>query len=251
MYYIEINNKINQIVKTFERLGMWPIEDESKGHRKVGWKLFYLIFHASFGISAIIGGLLSDHMSDAIFLFSAGIALLVASVKLTYILRKKKEICSLIRDACTHSVADYEVFVTVNDKGKDLITFSHSLFLIICVSYGLNVIFHLPIFSSERNLPLNIWFPFDWKNNAVIYWTAFAYVSMAILITIITISLNVIIWYLMMNCAIKYQIVENQFSNMFLTIPTIRRRKISKLEEDSLSLQELVGIIKSHQNIQE
>lgn len=249
MYNIQISNGIHLLVKIFHRFGMWYSEEESIFHQTAR-QLIYLILLCSFAIFTLTGGLLSNDWSECVFLCNAAASISVTIVKLTYILCKKEKTREFIQNIGAHSVADHGEFVKVKNKLNRLMKFSCSLSLVICISIGSLFTFCLPLFSDQRRLPVNLWFPLYWKNNVIFYWVAYAFVAIGTTISVVAASLNIIIWYLMMNCAIKYQILGNQFRNICLTKPTIRKRKISK-EDDKIFLQELIGLIKTHRNTQE
>lgn len=250
MYVIKIHERINQIVKIFHLFGMWQNEDESTVFQQMGRKIIYLIFQMSIALSLIAGGILSDDKNESVHLIAMGIAVLVIVVKLTYILWKKEKILEFILEIGAQSVKGHEEFITINKKVNSIMNFLFGIILMTCLSATTLAMCSLPVFSSERKLPFHIWFPLDWKNNTFAYWVTFTFLSIGMITTTIVMLLNGIIWYLMLNCAIKYQILQNQLRNLGSTKQTIRQRKISEAEKEKLFLQELIALIKNHQNIQ-
>lgn len=233
---IEIHQTILNIMSMLHKCGIWRKGNESK---VLGWKLFILIFHACYVISMVSGGLLSENKTEFVFLTGGGIAYLIASVKLNYIVWKKEEILAFIYDQCRHCVADNEEFNKFNGKVNKLMAFSSVYLLSLTMSVLTLITFYLPIFSTNNSLPFNVWFPLDWKNNGIVYWIAYGFVSTNMITSIISICLNVLISYVMMNFTIKYQILGNQLKNMD---PAIRNRRISEEEQNKLRLHDVIKI---------
>lgn len=248
MYYIEVNKRISQIVIVLHQSGIWCNDEESISLAKRARKLFYLIFLMSYDASIISCSLLSDNWNESVYLIAVGIAGIVTTIKMYYFVWKQKEIRAFISQTGTQYVEDYEEFVKVKDKVKSFMNFSSTYLLMVFVGCGLLVTFSLPVFSSEIRLPFNIWFPLDWKNNSISYWIAFAFVFCGMIGSLMAVMASVIIWYLMLNCSIKYQILGNQFRNMFLKKTPNNNQKG---KEENLFVQEIIGLIKVHQNIQE
>lgn len=47
------------------------------------------------------------------------------------------------------------------------------------------IILSLPLFSIERRLPLNIWFPSDWRNSEIGYWMAYTFVIIGVIFAMV------------------------------------------------------------------
>lgn len=243
MNKVAVPPRINQITAIFHLCGMWRQEGENV-LRKMWWKLMYLIYYESFVISLALGGVLSDDNNERIYLVSNAILAFISSVKLIFVLWKKKEVLALLHDS-THYVTNRDEFTQIHKKVKKFIKFV-TCFIVLILMGSVLIIIILPLLSKEKILPLNIAFPLNWKSSGIVYWIAYAFVTIAAVITVIAASLNFVVWYLMMNFCIKYQILGNQFRNMGSINTMGPQREVQKLFSN-----ELIGLIKVHKNIRE
>lgn len=248
MYNIERNTRINQIIGGFHRFFMWRNEKESTC-LDITRKLLYLISYMTFPISLALGGFLSDDENEAIYLVAAAIPQAVGTVKLAYILWKKKEISAFIDDSSVHSIVNYDEFTQISNKLQNLMKFSSCFISANVMGIGTIIFLSLPVFTSENRLPVNIAFPLDWKNSLFAYWLAYAYFFFAATISMVIISFNAVLWYLMLNFSIKYQILGNELRKMGVGITANEKSKLSNSKNQTLFLQQLINKIATHQNI--
>lgn len=249
MYIIEVDARTNQIITIFHRLGMWRNETN---FRHVAWKFFNIIFSVSFVISLVSGGFLNDDKEMSSFLFSLAITATVTTFKITHILWKNKEISSFLRNIVSHSIEDYEEYVQVNRKLNNFMKFRVFFISMLSIAVILFIVLILPIFSNEKKLLIDIGFPLDWRNSEFVYWLANAYVFLCCLFSVVSYLFTIIIWYLMLNCSIKLQILGSQFRNMGTIRTTnttaVKKWKISEAEQQTLFLQDSIKLIKIHQS---
>lgn len=208
------------------------------------------IFYLSFVISVLTGVFLSDDKNESIFLVAVSVAAVVIIVKLKYILCEQEDITKFIQNTGTHLLEDEVYFLQITKKINFLMKFA--TFFTCTTFVGITPLFilYLPIFSVEKRLPLNIGFPFDWRTSEIAYWIAYFYTIFNFMITIFCLLLNVIIWYLMINCAIKYETLGNQFRGVSKTKATGERDK--NISDAVMSFTEkLIDLIKNHRNLQE
>lgn len=167
-----------------------------------------------------------------------------------YILWKKDEIISFLRKMGVHLVQTRNDFIQINNNTNNLITFSTIYHLLVFL--GLLGIMVSPIFTSERNLPVNTYIPFDWRNKSILYVIAFAYVTYALIFSGVFTVFTVMLWYLMMSCVTKYKLLGYDLKHIHLACESkLKKENISVVEKQNLFLKELIVLIKNHQHIQE
>lgn len=91
-----------------------------------------------------------------------------------YALWKKDEILDFVRKMGVHSIKDPDDYKKTNNNIKVFIKLSTTFHVIIIFGLLTLAVTSTPIFSSERRLPLNVFIPFDSRNNLILYWIAFA-----------------------------------------------------------------------------
>lgn len=140
-----------------------------------------------------------------------------------------------------HSISNRNEFDHVNNRVKALMLFG-SAFMVMsfAANFGL-IISRLPIFTNEKQLPINICFPFDWRRNEIVFWMTYTFVSFEMLLGVVCIFLNIIVWYLMMSSAIKYQTLGSDFKRLGCDDSDGRRNV----------LEELIKLTKRHRDLKE
>ncbi|KAJ6635258.1 hypothetical protein Bhyg_13843, partial [Pseudolycoriella hygida] len=125
----------------------------------------------------------------------------------------------------------------------------HAYLVIMAVVVFLLIVPPLPVFSSERELPMFIVYSFEWTYKDLMYWLIYSPLAVQIILMFVVNLLTVIIWYVMLNFSIKYQVLGNQLTN--LGMPKYSDIDIATLPtpEDDLFYLELIASVEKHQNI--
>lgn len=246
-YNIKVPPRIEQIIYLFYLIGLWQ-DDNRTNFRKWVWKIFHLAVYVYYPVSLAVGALTNDNENARMFLVVLSIVTFVLAVRLYYILWKKDQIIKFIIEMGAHSIEDNEQFCFVNNKIRVFIKFVTYLQFMLVSSVIAMTIITSPIFSNEKMLPMNIYFPLDWKNNELFYWIAFLFVNYEMMISLVSALLNTIVWYLLMSFGIKYQTLGNQFKNLG---SETERKGILVRENQELFNLKLVELIKNHHGLQE
>lgn len=77
----------------------------------------------------------------------------------------------------------------------------------ICVSV-------VPFIGCEKKLFFNIGFPLDYTKSEAGFWIAFAFTFIAVLLFNLSVLFSIMVWYLLMNFSVKYELFENKFRNV-------------------------------------
>lgn len=273
MYSVQLDKRINQIISLFYRFGLWHRGDEATV-RESRLKLFYSCYYFLFPISLVTGAFSSDNPDDFVFLLEVAIGTTVLAVKILYIIWRKEQILELLNRICVYSVEDHEGLTIVNNKLKMLMKFV-AIFIPFVWFTGVCCVLVAPFLGSERSLFFNIAFPLDWKNNEIAYWITFVFLVTQVILSLILSLFGVIIWYIMINCSLRYDILGHQIKNMgvlkeveetankrkvldsekentFLCdLISVNKRKISNAEKENLFLKDLFSVIVSHKHTNE
>lgn len=243
MYTITVPKRIEQIISLFHFIGYWR-NDDGRDIRKWILQLWHLVTYVLFVLLLAAGAFTSDNETESVYLAVVTITALVIAVRMYYFLWKKDQIVRLIHIMGAFSTTYKEDFIKVEDKVRIFIKLISFFWVTLLCTISGKVIISLPIFTSEKVLPLNIYFPLNWKTEGPLaYWMAFGFVTYACMTTIVCMLFNVIIWYLMMACEAKYQMLGNEIRNI--------GTKITQKENKDLFLHELITLIINHQNLQE
>lgn len=245
MSTIGIHNRLNQIIAMYYSLHIWQREGTS--YLQVIVKLFYYALHLSYVMAVFLGIFLCED-NEIIFQIAVFLAYLVINVKLYYILWKQIDICSFLYEICSHSVSNSIDVMEINRKINVFVRFATYFLIMAALGTVPFFCFRLPIFSSQRKLPLTIGFPLNWRNNVFYYWTAYFYVTINHFLTAVYLSSTVIIWYIMINCSIKNESLGRQLGNLG-TNTVIANAKISEAEKRKLYLHEYIDFIRNYQKM--
>lgn len=247
MFRIELHKYIAPITSIFYRAGFWHREDEPTVG-EIRLKYFYSFYYFVFIISLIAGALRTADIDKLIFSIEFILIAIVVLVKLFYIIWRKNKTLQLLNRICCYSVDDDDTFAQVNDKLNFLMKFGAVYFsLMYLTAFCMGAV--IPFVGSERKLFFNIAFPLDWENDEFAYWIAFTFMFTQTIISTVGVSFSAIIWYLMTNCGLRYEVLGQQFK----TIGKVKSvegitdgRKISDVEREKLYLRALLECISSH-----
>ena len=240
MYKIEIGGTLRRLIQTFYLFGIWRNENESD-FRKSCMRLPYLIHYSSYLIFLLTYAFLSGDKDQLIFLVAVSTCVLIIVIKLWYLLYRKDEILQFLYDPIvTHCITDYAESIEVKNKIGNFVKFIQVFILaLIAIFFLINTI-SLPIFTSEKSLPLFVRFNLEGDYAMIIYWVAFLYSTLGIFLSVTYVFTIVFIWYLMFNYSIEYKILGNKF------------RRLGKTSEKTTKLsfhKDLIDLIKAHQKL--
>lgn len=251
MHTITVPRRINQIISLFYFIRLWRCDAVSDFSIMIS-RIVHLIVYIYYPVSLMTGAFTNDNESEEMFLVVLSIVTFVLAIRLYYILWRKDEIIGFIRKLGAHSITDSEQFDRVNHKITMFIKFITLMELTLLGAVIAMTIITSPIISAEKQLPMNIYFPADWKHNEIVYWIAFTFVIYEMIISMSSSLLNPVIWYLMMSCAIKYQTLGHEFQNLgFNTGEKSLTEKITSVDENGdLFHTKLILLIKNHYDLQ-
>lgn len=238
MFNIEIHKTYDRITSVFYGFGIWSRNDRSSYQGFEVYLIPYLVFYAIFPVLLAFEACVSDNLNATIFLADEATATLVVTVKLAYLLWKQTEIHSLLHEISSYSIVDQNQFLQIKKELKNFTNFV--IFYLWLVAVGCCFLLCLPLLSSEKKLPFNINFRLKWSYSEVAYLIEYSYITFALLLSCVCVLLNPIIWYMMLNCSMKYQILGSRLKNM--------GRRL-EAEEKHFFLQELIESIKIYQHL--
>lgn len=226
----------------FRFMGLWRADNES-GFHKTTRNLLQLMVLAYYCLSLILAAYTSNDKDEIRFFAVGSIVVVNLTVRLYYILWKKDDILKLTSQIGTYLIKNREDFNRVNNKTNFFMKFATAMLFMNFSANIVLIIFKLPIFTNEKQLPLNFYFPFDWKMSEFRFWIVYAFVSYEMMLSATCTLLSIIIWYLMMSSATKYQLLCTEFREIGMNDTS---------DGTSTSFQqELMELIKSHKNLQE
>lgn len=248
MYFVELHKGVHQMIALFQHLGFWNVENKTVWNKSL--EIFHILFHATFSISLLAGTLNNNDMEESVFLTATAIGAGIQAVKLYYLIRRRNDIIVFLDQISPLLVENYEEFCKINDKLNKFVTFGKLFVLSFVILNPLTFLYNG--IKGERKLHFDIGFPLDWRNNEIEYWITFVYLALQTIYSIVIVLVNILIWYLMLGFAIKYEVLGNQLRRM----GTAKRqafleKNISEAEKQNLFLQELLVVIKIHQKMRE
>ncbi len=248
MHSIRINKVINQMISLFYRIGFWHRGEKATTNEQ-GFKALYCIYHFLFTISLAVTAITTEESDESVFLAEYSIIAFVLSVKLCVLIWNQKRILELLNQICVFSIRYDDDFTFINKKLKifgDFVVFASTAawFTGFCEAIV------APFIGSERTLFFKIAFPWDWKNNDIAYCVAYLFMFSEVFLSLTTASINILIWYLMFNCSLLYQVLGSELTKMG-QIDGKKDLKISKKAKQHLYVMELNVAIDAHRHITE
>ncbi|XP_037044202.1 uncharacterized protein LOC119080059 [Bradysia coprophila] len=264
MYSIQGGKTLQQILKLFYLSGIWQSNEESK-YRRISKRLFYTFFAAFCPSFFATNSFLCADRNEMIFSTQAVILASVIYVKSLYLLFKKPEILAFLYDPIVvHSIETREEYERMSKKIKKFMTFVRPYFLAICLTAASLIIIELPIFSADKGLPFFI--SFTWNDSEVVYWLAYLFLSLSTVLYCVINFSNAIIWYIMLNYSVEYQLLGNRLRNLGVTIaknqnknekekkigkPELKQKTINSVPQSKKFVENLIVLVKAHRNMTE
>ena len=175
---------------------------------------FYSGHYCLYFVSMAGGAVTSGSVDESIFLAEVAIVIAVFSVQYWILIAKQNETLKLLNRTCVYSIPDGDDFNFLKNKLEKFIKFA-SVFLwatVFTCSFAAVV---LPFLGSKsKNLMFKIAFPWDWRTSEVAYWSASVYLCTDMFQSITTISSSAIIWYLMLHCSLRYEVLGIKIRNL-------------------------------------
>lgn len=214
VYKFELDESIRRIIRMYYWFGIWRETDEHY-LRKFVVRLLYLLQNLSFVSISLVGAYFSDDENQRIFLVQVSIVLSVMTVKLFYLLYRNEVILGFLYDpTVVHCVTDYDESLEVKDKIDKIVKFIQAYTVIAGVATVFTVIISLPIFTSDKRIPLFIKFEMDSEYETLFYWLAFLYLVTCFFFGLIYPWTIVFLWYIMYNFAIEYKVIGSEFRRL-------------------------------------
>lgn len=210
-------------------IGIWHGGDGNKPTLKeLRIKYFYCIYHALFLILLVVGATTAENVDKSIFLSEISVAVMVLFFKLWLLIWKQDEILILLNRICVFSIRHDDDFLYFNNKLEKFVKFV-AAFLIAILFTALLETLLLPFVGSEKSLVFEIAFPLDWRDNDVAFYIAIFFVFTETFLTTIPVLFSVLIWYLLLMCSLRYEILGSELRKL-------GRKRIT--EESNIKLTE-------------
>lgn len=243
-YKINLNETISQIKKIYFTVGLW----RTKSRIVVISQFFLFFLISSFTISVIVEANITEKAGESVFLTVTALIGTLQAYRLYYVITKQTKLLEMLNTLSVNSTDDYDTFCSAESKLKNLITFARTW---INVSFFLFVsVVILPLI--KKGLIFDIALPFNYKTNLIGFWIAYLYVATAFLLSVsLILFAAILIWYMMLNFVIKYDILGNNFKNLGKILASETNTLDGLLAKQTLYLQQLLVAIKSLENTNE
>ncbi|KAJ6649327.1 Odorant receptor 94b [Pseudolycoriella hygida] len=251
MYKVEVHKTLCIITQLMFFVGVWRNEEKLTFCQK-RIQYFYMTCPILFMISLGTFVILSSETNEAIFVLQLVIPTAVLTVKLAYLLFKQNEILGFLYDPiCEHSIQDRMEWQRVTKRIETFMKFVRAYVYMIGITCALVLFLNFPIFSSDRKLPAYISFPHQLPDST--YWFFFVVLDLGIGCCFFASFTVVLVWYAMYNYSIAYQVLGSRLRRLGLPIEEVneRQRKNAKLKLRNSFAQDLIKLVKDHQNLSE
>lgn len=198
----------------------------------------------------IAGAFTCDTRDESVYLIVSSAIGLVVMVRHLLTIWKKQEIVVFLHRAAEHSIEDQEQFNLMNGKLEKFMKFAVVLFWTTTVlTLGTTLV--APLVGDEKKMILNVAFPFDWRTIGVVFWIEFTFIFIGMFQATLSLIFSTLTWYLLLNCAVKYDVLGSRLRKMGMIENKVNKRIPSEREKENLFARELIDGIKTYNEINE
>ncbi|XP_037039648.1 putative odorant receptor 71a [Bradysia coprophila] len=246
MHSIQIHKVIGLLISTFYLIGAWHRGDKPT-FKEIRMKLFYCIYYFLFLVASVGGIIKNEKKDDSIFLVEVSMGILIVWINLSLAIWKQNEILNFLNVVCVFSIRNGDDCLTYNAKLRGLIKFAF-VFLISLAFASFSCVFS-PLVGSEKILFIKIVFPLDYKNSEIAFWIATAFLFTEFILTVTFSICTVLIWYLLLVCALRYEVLGGDLKNMGRVSSENGNVKMTQKQIHIKFLEDLKTSIKAHLHI--
>lgn len=244
MHKIELHPTIRQILKIFERVGIWQ-NDTEPANRKAVKKFFYSTSFALLPIFLATYSFLSDDQTESIFLVVLAILAAIIFLKCLYLFQKNDVLAFLYDPILCHATDDREEYNRFNQMNKNFMKFVHVFVTSIMTTQAINILY--AIFTStttnEKTLPLFI--SFRWNDADIIFSLSFAFISLSITLSNLIGLFTAILWYVLFRHSLGFQLLGSKFRNLGHSVSS----RLTVKAREELFVGNLIDLVKAHQHL--
>ncbi|XP_037039740.1 putative odorant receptor 71a [Bradysia coprophila] len=242
MHSARIHKVIFRMISLFYRFGFWHGEDKPTAIQ-LGQKSFYCIYYLLFNISFAIGAITKETVDESIFLAEGSFIIIVMTTKIWMLLWKQRSIMELLDRVCVFSIRNDKDFAFFNDKVEKFIKFVNVYGCAAMVgSLGCSI---FPFIGKKNSFVMEFAFPLDWENSEIGFWVTYIFFTSENIVTFLSMAYSVIIWYLLLQCSLRYTILGREIRNMG-RITSGGNIKMTRKEQPTIFYQDLVAAIEAH-----
>lgn len=254
IHKIVVLNIIERTYALFHRIGLWTNKDSLT----IG-QYFRFIYFSLVMVCISVEVISADTTDEMIFLVVTTFIGTVQLFKMYCLIWKQREITEFTWKIGVHNTDDVEAFSGASKKLKNY-TILLTIFEAYMVVAGAAVVI-IPIATGR--IIFNIAFPLDYENNETAFWITYGFISLGFLLSIVCCMFAPIVWYLMLNLIINYDILGSQFRNVFNDTTEITQKVATKVQnglflkvqntkvQNGLFLKKFIRVIKIYENTNE
>lgn len=248
MKIVQIHKVIGLIISLFYLIGVWHRGDKPTV-KEMRLKIFYCIYLLLLVISIVVGAIINVRRETTIFLSEISVGATVLWIKFCFLIWKQSQILDLLNRVCVFTIYhddDYSFFkVKLNGFMKFVF-----VFLIVVSVTGTSGSAILSFLGNEKTLFLEIAFPLDYRNSELAFWIATFFIVTGFLLATIGVLFNVIIWYFLLICSLRYEVLGSEIKNMGRRSET-RKGKMKEIQMQNDFLEDLEASVDSQIHITE
>lgn len=209
MFDIEVDPYINRMIEIFHFTLIFTT-DEATWNQKLGQKILFVNFIVAFPITITVGALQNESKIEALYLATLAILSLILAIKAYYAYSKKNDVIKFFNKMCVYSISDEIIFWKVK---KTLRSFRNFTFVMLLLG-TISLVSLMVACVYDNALPIKIWFPLNWEENKIYFWIAYCFVVINSIMAIAMIQFTALIWFIMINCALKYEVLGHRFREL-------------------------------------
>lgn len=210
MYRVDVHNFVKRIMSTFQLIGWWDSDGQTKWSNLR--KLCLFVIFVSFCVALGVGVINKDDSFLAVVALSATVQIF----KLYYIIWRSSDVRHFIYSVGSFELDSREDFDHVNGQVKRFARVMNTFLIYTVVPVIVAALFSAVanLLGKQKFLLCNVSFPLDWNHTELGFWMAFVFVYLNCFYAITSIQLDVIVWYVMMGFTTRLQLIGNNFRRL-------------------------------------
>lgn len=212
MYPVRAEIVTNVQLFYFRAFGLWPHKDSGRPYYYYGL-IFHFVFSFAYSAFMVINLFLLDDMNqlpDALYMSLTELALFIKTVNFFVRVQSMQRMLHEILSFPLRDDGERRLI-----RERMIFFLKVSIYYYSCANFAIYSSFYSAVVSDEVKLPFYGWYPLDWRNSRIDYWTCYVYQVIGMWITCnLNITIELFPMFLMFMASVKMEILGRRMQTI-------------------------------------